>query len=110
MICTPDDSEWAPQLISNLAKYTIDAVLAPNDTMDIGPSLPPPTELSAFLYLPYATVEVDGKKAAIMLCLGITPSELAFIQNHDVATLVNALKASGIYPMTDLNRSSVQLP
>lgn len=120
MICTPGDSEWAPQLISNLARYTIDAVLAPNDTMDIGPALPPPTELTAFLYLPYATVEVEGRHAAIMLCLGITASELAFIRKHDdveilvdalkVETLVDALKAAGVYPMTDLTRSSVRLP
>lgn len=108
MICTPNDSPWAPELISNLAKYTIDAVLAPNDTMDIGPALPPPTELSAFLYLPYATMEVDGRKAAVMLCLGITQSELAFIQNNDVETLLNALKAAGVYPKTDLSRSSVR--
>lgn len=110
MICTPDDSQWAPQLISNLAKYTVEAVLAPNDTMDIGPALPQPTEVSAFLYLPYATMEVDGQPAAIMLCLGITQSELAFIRKNEVSTFVDALKAAGIYPKTDLSRKSVRLP
>ncbi|MEW4488624.1 suppressor of fused domain protein [Thalassoglobus sp. JC818] len=110
MICTPKDSDWAPQLISNLAKYTIVAVLNPNDTMDIGPALPKPSEVSAFLYLPYSKLEVEGKKSAVMLCLGITSAELKFIQNNDVEILVKALKKAGIYPMTDLSRSSVPLP
>jgi len=109
MICTPGDEDWAAQLVSHLAIYTIEAVLEPYDTMDIGPALPQPTELSAFLYLPYVTMDVDGQQAAVMLCMGITSRELAYIQSHDVEQLIDALKAAGVYPMTDLARTSVQL-
>lgn len=107
MICLRKDADWAPQLISNLAKYTIDAVLSPNDTMDIGPALPQPTQLEAFLYVSYANVTVDDKKAGILLCLGITKDELSFVRENSVDELVSLLKQESVYPFTDLTRQSV---
>ncbi len=110
MICTREKCDWAPQLISNLARYTIDAVLAPYDTMDVTPALPPGSKLNAFLFWPYAKLEVNGMKAAVMLCLGITKQELNFIQTSDCETLVEKLTKAGVFPRTDLTRSSVKLP
>lgn len=107
MICLRKHDPWAPQLISQLARYTTEAVLEPNDTMDIAPSLPQPTELSNFLFLPYAKLTVDGKPAAVMLCLGITPDELQYIRDHNAEDLVAKLKAAKVYPFTDLARKSV---
>jgi len=107
MICVRSDCNWAPNLISNLARYTIDAVLEPNETMDIGPALPAPTKLVSFLFLPYVKVNVDGKDASVMLCLGITADELTFIREHDIQDLVSRLKETGNYPYTDLSRKSV---
>ncbi len=106
MICVREDVEWAPRLMSNLAMYTAEAVLAPNDTMDIGAALPAPTNISSFLFLRYANVIVDGKASSVMLCIGITADELKYIRDHDVADLVMKLKKSGVYPFTDLDRSS----
>lgn len=107
MICVRKDAGWASDLISKLGHYTTEAVLAPNDTMDIGPALPRPTELTSFLFLPFSKIRVDGKDAAVMLCLGITADELEFIQDHDVEDLVEKLKERKIYPFTDPKRTSV---
>lgn len=107
MICQRKDATWAPKLISQLARYTTQDILSPNDTMEIGPSLPQPTELSSLLFLPYVKLNVNGKDAAVMLCIGITPDELEFIQKHDVEDLVSKLKSAGVYPFTDLDRKSV---
>ena len=63
MICLREDADWAPRLLSWLAKYTIDAVVSPGDTMDIAPGLSQPTRISQFLFVPYAEVTVDGKRA-----------------------------------------------
>lgn len=107
MICLRKNADWAPQLISNLAKYTVDAVLSPNDTMDIGSALPQPTQLEAFLYVPYAKITVDDKKAGILLCLGITQDELSFVREHGPDELLSHLKQAGVFPFTDLSRQSV---
>lgn len=78
--------------------------------MDIGPALPQPTNLAAFLFLPYASITVEGARAGILLCLGITSDELAFIRQAEegrTSELVSLLKQSNVYPFTDLSRSSV---
>lgn len=109
MICVSEEDEWACSLLSNLATYTREAVLSPYDTMSIGGALPQPTEIVAFVYLPYATLDVGGRKAGLLLCLGITQSEFDYIQENDIEDLVEALGQAGIFPRTDLKRSSMKL-
>lgn len=98
MICVREDAPWAADLISNLARYTAEAVLSPYDTLDAGPAFPPPTALSTLLFLPYATLNVDGQEASVMLCVGITAEELQFVRDHSVEDLVSRLTARQEYP------------
>ena len=107
MICLRDGEDWAPQLLSQLAMYTREAVLNSGDTMDIGPALPQPTQLSAFLYHSYAAITVNEQPATVLLCVGITKDELAFASKKGSAALIERLKEAGIYPFTDLGRKSV---
>lgn len=107
MICLRDPDEWAPRLISDLAKYTTEAVLAPGDTMDIAPALPQPARLDHLLFVPYAEIHVDGAKAGLLLCLGITADEYAWLREHGSDALVSKLKQANVYPFTDLARASV---
>lgn len=106
MICVPDDAEWAASLMSELAGYTIEAVLEPGETMDIVSALPQPTDLTAFVFDTYATFEVDGEQTNLLLCLGITADELKFAHEHGTDTLLTKLKDAGIYPITDVRRNS----
>lgn len=106
MICLRQEAEWAPRLISQLARYTTEAVLAPRDTMDIGASLPPPSKLSSFLFTPTARLTVDGRPAAVMLCLGITADEVELCREKGADELIARLKRAGVYPFTDLTRDS----
>ncbi len=107
MICLRDEADWAPLLISDLAKYTINAVLQPGDTMDIAPALPQPTNLSAFLFISYAAITVEQKPASIMLCVGITSEELQYLQASGYDALLTRLRSAGVFPFTDLTRGSV---
>jgi len=102
VIATDDDSDWAPGLISSLARYTTNAVLNPWDTMDIGPALPQPTRVTAFLYVPYANLTVLEKRANLLLCLGITAAELKVRQKQGGPAVIEARKAAGTYPLTVL--------
>jgi hypothetical protein len=106
MVCLREEADWAPQLLSWLAKYTIGAILSPGDTVDIGPALPQPTALSQLLFVPYARVTVDGKEAGILLCLGITPEEYDHLRERGYEDLIAELKQAGVYPFTELLRRS----
>ncbi|SFH56590.1 suppressor of fused domain protein [Planctomicrobium piriforme] len=107
MICLREKADWAPYLLSRLGAYTCGTVLEPNDTMDIALSIPQPTNLTALLYVDYASIVLKGRRAGLLLCLGITADELELARNEGVEELLSRLKKSGVYPYTDLARSSV---
>jgi hypothetical protein len=110
MICTRNDCDWAPGLIGNLGRYTFDAKLNPGETMDIGPALPPGSNISALWFTepdpPCQTFEVLGIRSGILLCVGITSDELGVCRSKGPGQLSAQLKVAGVFPFTDLNRTS----
>jgi hypothetical protein len=107
MICHRDDEPWGANVISRLAYYTLEAKLNPGETMDIGSALPDDSTLAAFLFLNYATFKVRGRKAGLLLCVGITADELEACRAGKREKVEKALKAAKVYPFTDLYRDSV---
>lgn len=106
-ICHRDNDTWGVELISKLAHYTLTAVLEPGQTMDIGPSAPEGSRITAFLFQDFGSFSVKGRNAGVLLCLGITQDELAACREGREDEVIAALKAGGIYPYTDLGRQSV---
>ena len=109
MICHRDDVEWGAGIINRLAYYTLDAKLEPGETMDICPAVPDGSTITSLLFCDYARFEVRGRKAGLLLCLGITAVELAECRRGRSSEVVEALKKQGVYPFTDLTRDSVRI-
>jgi hypothetical protein len=109
MICLRREADWAPDLIAWLARYTIEAVLSPGDTMEIAPGLPQPTRLTNLLFVPYAELTVNRAKAGVLLCLGITSDEFDYCVERGSDAMLGKLKQANVYPFTDLSRRSVEL-
>ncbi|MCC7474850.1 MAG: suppressor of fused domain protein [Pirellulales bacterium] len=107
MIVHRDELEWGRDLIGRLAHYTLDAELKAGDTMDLGPKTPEDSQIEALLFDDYASFEVMGNKAGLLLCMGITKDELNEARDEGSASLIQKLKAADVYPFTDLNRMSV---
>jgi Suppressor of fused protein (SUFU) len=111
MICTRTPEEWAPNLVSRLARYTLESVLEPSETMDIAPALPQGSTIAALLFTepPLSPNEffLAEHRCGLLLCIGITPSELelAFAGKGDL--VLERLKEKGIFPYTDLRREPV---
>jgi hypothetical protein len=106
MICHRDEETWGPNIISQLAHYTLEAELNPGETMDIGPAAPDGSTIDALLFLKYATFPVRGRNCGLLLCIGITADELARCREGHRPEVEAALKRNGIYPYTDLYRMS----
>jgi len=110
MVCTRAESGWAANLISRLARYTHDAVLAPGDTMDAASAMPKGSTLAALLFvrpeLDFSAFIVDGEAAHLLLCLGITRAELGYKQKHGADAPLERLRAAQVYPYTDPQRKS----
>ena len=106
VICLRSHEDWGANLISRLASYTLESTVDPGETMDIGPALPEPTTLSAFLFAEYGTFHLHDKRCGLLLCVGITPDELEACMAGKGDQVVARLKTKGIFPFTDLRRAS----
>ena len=106
-ICHRKEETWCAQTISSLAYYTLDARLEPGQTMDIGPAAPPGSVISAFLFNDFGRFTVRGRKAGLLLCIGITPDELSACQRGNLQGVEAGLRSRSVYPFTDFQRGSV---
>src|SRR5215831_9713668 len=62
---------------------------------------------SALLFSDFGRFEVLGRKAGLLLCMGITADELAACKEGRREEVEQALREQGVYPFTDLHRKSV---
>jgi hypothetical protein len=106
MICHRDDEPWGANVISRLAYYTLEAKLNPGETMDIASAVPDDSTIAAFLFCDYGNFKVRGRKAGLLLCVGITADELKACRAGKREKVEKALKAAQVYPFTDLGRNS----
>lgn len=106
-ICARDDDDWGPNIIGQLAHYTLETPLEPGETMDIGPATPDGSTIAAFLFCDYGQFQVRDQDAGILLCLGITADELHMCRNGARPRVESLLKSEGVFPFTDLYRKSV---
>jgi hypothetical protein len=111
VMCTRQESEWAPMMLSRLAAYTYDATLHPGDTMDIAALRPPDSSIAALLFArpdpPADSFTVLGSPANLILCIGITSAEFSACKNFGSGVMLRMLKDNQIYPFTVLDRASV---
>jgi len=106
-ICHRDEEPWGIGIISALAYYTLETRIEPGQTMDLGPAVPRESTLAAFLFLEFGRFTLKSRKAGLLLCIGITSEELAACRSGNSQAVEMALVSKGVYPFTDLRRSSV---
>ncbi|MFT5450496.1 MAG: hypothetical protein ACI9DC_005704 [Gammaproteobacteria bacterium] len=107
LIGSRDDKDWGQCIIGQLAHYTLVSALNPGETMDIGSATPEGSTIAAFLYCDYGRFRVRDREAGLLLCLGITAEELSECHAGNRLRVQSALKDAGVYPFTDLYRTSV---
>jgi hypothetical protein len=107
MICHRDHTIWGADIISRLAPYTQQAYIGAGETMDIGDASPPESLIKALIFDTYRTFGMFGQVYELRLCIGITKDELQFKFDQGPDALLARLRQAGVYPYTDLNRSSV---
>jgi hypothetical protein len=114
MICLPSGGAWAANLISLLARYTLETVVNPGETMDLPVDEVPALKgslISAILFaepdLKGKRFQFAGKQFGLLLCVGVTTRELKVAQRDGSAILLRALKRKGVFPYFDVSRSSL---
>lgn len=107
MTCARSNADWAPSMISRLAPYTLETVLNPGETMDW--PLWEESQITALLFAQPGTppFSVAGQKCGLLLCIGITKSELEFHHAEGSEALLAKLRDATIFPFTDPGRQSI---
>lgn len=107
LIAQRDDGCWGANLLARMARYTHEAVLNPGETMNIGPALPTGSTITGLLFCAYKQFTFQGEDAGLLLCLGLTADELEACQHGAAKQILAALRDKGVYPYTELRRTSV---
>lgn len=107
MMCTRSEADWAANLISRLSRYTLEAFLNPGETMDFAMFGDSSLVALLFTQCDVPTFNAFGAEQGLLLCVGITQSELEFCHEESADVLIQKLKDAGILPFTDLKRSPV---
>ncbi len=107
VIITENKDEFAANLISQLAPYTFEAVLGTGQTMDIGEATPEESTLSALYFEALEPLKIHGHQIGLLLCFGITESELSHYLSGDESNLIQSLEEKGIFPLTSWERPSL---
>lgn len=96
-------------ILTSTAFYSYEAVLNPGDTCEVpGKEGDPNTCLIYDEYKPDGkTLEIDGRKHCLLLCLEVFRSEMEYAMEHGSATVLQKLKEAGHYPYSDLDREPV---
>jgi hypothetical protein len=111
MMCTRQENDWAPLMLSRLGAYTHDATLHPLDTMDITSARPSDSSIAALLFArpdpPADSFTVMGMPANLILCIGITGPEFSACKNFGTGVMLRMLKDNQVFPFTIPDRASV---
>ena len=109
-ICHKANEEEGLDLISKLAYYTRDAVIEPGETMDLGTAVPEGSTVCALLFAEFARFEIRGRRAGVLLCIGITRDELIACRAGYRERVEYMLKAMDVWPYTEFFRQSTVQP
>jgi Suppressor of fused protein (SUFU) len=110
MICTQQELPKAADLVSKLARYTCDATLEPEHTMDV-PDYFGDSTIRALLFThprdEPVRFEFLDQSYGLLLCIGITAPELAFARSVGANELLRLLNEHRVFPYTIPDRPSI---
>ncbi len=101
------EEQWGPNAISKLAYYTLEAILQPGETMDVGEVAPEQSSIDAFMFFDYGRFQILNQDCGVLLCMGITKEEKEACFEGREDAVIRALKEKNIFPYTDIQRESV---
>ena len=106
-ICLPKESVWAEHVLFKLSQATVEEVFDVGHTADISAWLDPSCSIKGLLFTRLVSFDFEGLAFGALLCVGVTRDELEFALKNGSEAVIKRLKAAGIFPVTDIERTSV---
>ena len=108
LLAVCDDENWCIDVLTQIGRQGLDAVIESGDTFDIGPLVKPDAALQGVIFEDAFQTKlrcwVLSKPCGLLRCIGVTRPELNFSRKHGVPALIEPLKLADIYPKTMVQR------
>jgi hypothetical protein len=107
LLMTCNDESWCSSTLTDIAAMSLETAFDHGHTLDIGGWVGSDYPLQGIAFEQFAAVSYEGRNYGILRCHGIAREELVFAQQHSVDQLLERLRIAGIYPKTNVDRSSI---
>lgn len=107
LLCSSDSEQWARSILSAIGRASAQMEFGPGHTIDLGPLVQPSDSLQGVLFETEIATQIHGRPVGILRVIGITRNEMEHKRVFGSLSLINRLKAAGIYPHTVIGRDSV---
>ena len=108
LMTTCDNQEWCSKVLTNIGRMGLQELLAPGDTIDIGPWVGRDAALQGVVLEEAFRTELRAlhrrEPCGVLRCVGVTRPELEFAMRHGAPALLERLKRGGEHPQTLVQR------
>jgi len=109
VLITSNDETWARTVATCIGEISLEAIVDDLHSIDLAPRLDSSTSLQAVLLERFSSSKIAGVSYGILRAIGVTRAELRWCRERSVAELLWKLKEAGVYPVSDVQRESVDL-
>jgi hypothetical protein len=108
-----NDEHWCLEVLTNIGRQGLQEVFEGGDTLDIGAWVGAAAPLQGVIFEEALFVELRDlpipQTCRLLRCIGVTRREMEFAIRRGTESLIQRLRASGLYPMTNPKRGSLDL-
>lgn len=106
LLATCNDETWVRRTLSDIGRMSLEEAFDHGHTLDLGPTVSESDPIQGVVFEKVCAMEIDGENYGILRCIGISRAEMEHALEFGAASLLQLLKREGIYPRTDVRRSS----
>jgi hypothetical protein len=111
LLATCDDDQWCVDVLTKIGRLSLQALLEPGDTLDIGQWVDAGAPIQGVIFEEAFRAELLGEHCGLLRCIGVTRPELEFAVKRGTPALIERLQRAHIYPQIITHRKkSIELP
>ena len=107
ILTTANNEEWVRSVLTDIGRMTLEVGFDDGHTLDITSWTGKDVSIRGIVFEVYTTTSISSITYGVMRCHGVTIDELEYARQSGSSNLLKKLKERGIYPKTDINRTSI---
>jgi len=109
VLISSSEETWARTAASCIGLLSLEAEVDHLHTIDLASRVDPSENLQGVILERFSSSQIAGTRYGILRAIGVTRPELEWCLVHSVEELLERLKEANVYPVSDIDRASVDL-